>query len=89
MRTLLKPKKLIKMKMLRWLPRFIIPFFCVIICRLIDDDMHVIEFLFFFSLQNKKKTKKVVERYWDWELANETQPIWVSFRLLKIQGLRF
>lgn len=26
----------------------------------------------------KKKTKTVVEKYWDWELANETQPIWVS-----------
>ncbi|XP_022758931.1 heat shock protein 90-6, mitochondrial-like isoform X2 [Durio zibethinus] len=25
----------------------------------------------------KKKTKKVVERFWDWELANETQPIWL------------
>ncbi|KAL0311149.1 UNVERIFIED_CONTAM: Heat shock protein 90-6, mitochondrial [Sesamum angustifolium] len=30
----------------------------------------------------KKKTKTVVERYWDWELTNETQPIWgeVEFR---------
>ena len=27
--------------------------------------------------QPKKKTKTVVEKYWDWELANETQPIWV------------
>jgi heat shock protein beta len=27
--------------------------------------------------EKKKKTKKVVERYWDWELTNETQPIWV------------
>ncbi|CAN4084498.1 unnamed protein product [Withania somnifera] len=25
----------------------------------------------------KKKTKKVVEKYWDWELTNETQPIWL------------
>ncbi|KXG23570.1 heat shock protein 90-6, mitochondrial [Sorghum bicolor] len=25
----------------------------------------------------KKKTKTVVEKYWDWELANETQPIWL------------
>ncbi|XP_020962497.1 heat shock protein 90-6, mitochondrial isoform X3 [Arachis ipaensis] len=25
----------------------------------------------------KKKTKTVVERYWDWELINETQPIWL------------
>ncbi|XP_010464416.1 PREDICTED: heat shock protein 90-6, mitochondrial [Camelina sativa] len=27
--------------------------------------------------EKKKKTKKVVERYWDWELTNETQPIWL------------
>ncbi|XP_021724478.1 heat shock protein 90-6, mitochondrial-like isoform X2 [Chenopodium quinoa] len=25
----------------------------------------------------KKKTKKVVEKHWDWELINETQPIWL------------
>jgi heat shock protein beta len=25
----------------------------------------------------KKKTKTVVEKYWDWELTNETQPIWL------------
>ncbi|XP_011048941.1 PREDICTED: heat shock protein 83 isoform X3 [Populus euphratica] len=25
----------------------------------------------------KKKTKTVVEKYWDWELSNETQPIWL------------
>uniref|UniRef100_A0A1D1ZDY6 Endoplasmin n=2 Tax=Anthurium amnicola TaxID=1678845 RepID=A0A1D1ZDY6_9ARAE len=25
----------------------------------------------------KKKTKTVVERYWDWELTNETKPIWL------------
>ncbi|KAJ6816514.1 heat shock protein 90-6, mitochondrial-like [Iris pallida] len=29
------------------------------------------------DVEKKKKTKKVVERYWDWELANETQPIWL------------
>ncbi|KAF8391665.1 hypothetical protein HHK36_023972 [Tetracentron sinense] len=28
--------------------------------------------------EKKKKTKTVVERYWDWELTNETKPIWVS-----------
>ncbi|CAI0383856.1 unnamed protein product, partial [Linum tenue] len=28
-------------------------------------------------VQKKKKTKTVVERYWDWELTNETQPIWL------------
>nr|CAD1837744.1 unnamed protein product [Ananas comosus var. bracteatus] len=28
-------------------------------------------------MQKKKKTKKVIERYWDWELTNETQPIWL------------
>ncbi|KAI8011863.1 hypothetical protein LOK49_LG06G01193 [Camellia lanceoleosa] len=27
--------------------------------------------------EKKKKTKKVVEKYWDWELTNETQPIWL------------
>ncbi|PKA49066.1 Endoplasmin like [Apostasia shenzhenica] len=27
--------------------------------------------------ERKKKTKKVVEKYWDWELINETQPIWL------------
>ncbi|XP_024310656.1 heat shock protein 90-6, mitochondrial isoform X2 [Brachypodium distachyon] len=27
--------------------------------------------------QAKKKTKTVVEKYWDWELTNETQPIWL------------
>ncbi|KAH0455695.1 hypothetical protein IEQ34_015727 [Dendrobium chrysotoxum] len=30
------------------------------------------------SVEKKKKTKKVIEKYWDWELINETQPIWVS-----------
>lgn len=27
--------------------------------------------------KKKKKTKTVVEKYWDWELTNETQPIWL------------
>jgi heat shock protein beta len=27
--------------------------------------------------EKKKKTKTVVEKYWDWELTNETQPIWL------------
>ncbi|XP_011085393.1 heat shock protein 90-6, mitochondrial [Sesamum indicum] len=27
--------------------------------------------------EKKKKTKTIVERYWDWELTNETQPIWL------------
>eukprot|EP00256_Glycine_max_P023330 XP_003545075.3 heat shock protein 90-6, mitochondrial [Glycine max] len=27
--------------------------------------------------EKKKKTKTVVERYWDWELTNDTQPIWL------------
>ncbi|KAH6796059.1 hypothetical protein C2S51_037045 [Perilla frutescens var. frutescens] len=27
--------------------------------------------------EKKKKTKTVVERYWDWELTNETHPIWL------------
>ncbi|WOL09230.1 heat shock protein 90-6, mitochondrial [Canna indica] len=29
------------------------------------------------TVEKKKKTKKVIERYWDWELTNETQPIWL------------
>ncbi|XP_072990409.1 heat shock protein 90-6, mitochondrial [Typha latifolia] len=29
------------------------------------------------KIEKKKKTKTVVERYWDWELTNETQPIWL------------
>ncbi|KAK3184508.1 hypothetical protein Dsin_031794 [Dipteronia sinensis] len=29
------------------------------------------------TTEKKKKTKTVVERYWDWELTNETQPIWL------------
>ncbi|XP_021301182.1 heat shock protein 90-6, mitochondrial [Herrania umbratica] len=29
------------------------------------------------NTEKKKKTKKVVERFWDWELTNETQPIWL------------
>uniref|UniRef100_A0A1D1Z4J7 Heat shock protein 90 n=1 Tax=Anthurium amnicola TaxID=1678845 RepID=A0A1D1Z4J7_9ARAE len=29
------------------------------------------------KMEKKKKTKTVVERYWDWELANETKPIWL------------
>ncbi|XP_059661212.1 heat shock protein 90-6, mitochondrial [Cornus florida] len=29
------------------------------------------------NTQKKKKTKKVVEKYWEWELTNETQPIWL------------
>ncbi|RAL42793.1 hypothetical protein DM860_009300 [Cuscuta australis] len=27
--------------------------------------------------EKKKKIKKVVEKYWDWDLTNETQPIWL------------
>ncbi|KAL0911983.1 hypothetical protein M5K25_017923 [Dendrobium thyrsiflorum] len=29
------------------------------------------------SVEKKKRTKKVIEKYWDWELINETQPIWL------------
>ncbi|XP_026438293.1 heat shock protein 90-6, mitochondrial-like isoform X2 [Papaver somniferum] len=29
------------------------------------------------SQTEKKKTKTVVERYWDWELTNETKPLWL------------
>ncbi|KAJ0987885.1 hypothetical protein J5N97_006241 [Dioscorea zingiberensis] len=29
------------------------------------------------NTEKKKKTKKVIEKYWDWELTNETKPIWL------------
>ncbi|RZC50566.1 hypothetical protein C5167_018975 [Papaver somniferum] len=29
------------------------------------------------QIEKKKKTKTVVERYWDWELTNETKPLWL------------
>ncbi|KMZ71217.1 Chaperone protein htpG family protein [Zostera marina] len=29
------------------------------------------------NVEKKKKTKKVIEKYWDWDLSNETQPIWL------------
>lgn len=29
------------------------------------------------ATEKKKKTKTVVEKYWDWDLTNETQPIWL------------
>lgn len=32
-----------------------------------------------FPQGEKKKVKKTkTEKYWDWELTNETKPIWVS-----------
>ncbi|CAN7010845.1 unnamed protein product, partial [Brassica oleracea var. botrytis] len=31
-----------------------------------------------FPIYIKKKTKKVIEKYWKWELTNETQPIWLQ-----------
>lgn len=34
--------------------------------------------LFWAFWQKKKKTKTVVEKYWDWEQENETKPLWVS-----------
>lgn len=33
---------------------------------------------FAFQGEKKKKKKTVTEKYWDWELANETKPIWVT-----------
>ena len=49
-----------------WLFSFELPFhYFYYVCHLL---------LSFFQ---KKKTKKVVERYWDWEQTNETQPLWV------------
>uniref|UniRef100_A0A0C9S9G4 TSA: Wollemia nobilis Ref_Wollemi_Transcript_893_3041 transcribed RNA sequence n=1 Tax=Wollemia nobilis TaxID=56998 RepID=A0A0C9S9G4_9CONI len=35
-----------------------------------DDSVEVQE-------GEKKKTKTVTEKYWDWELANETKPLWM------------
>lgn len=32
----------------------------------------------FLVFQGEKKKKTKTEKYWDWELANETKPIWVS-----------
>jgi Hsp90 protein len=32
-----------------------------------------------FQGEKKKKTKTITEKYWDWELSNETKPIWVSY----------
>jgi heat shock protein beta len=29
------------------------------------------------NVENKKKTEKVVKKHWEWELTNETQPIWL------------
>ncbi|CAH1427623.1 unnamed protein product [Lactuca virosa] len=29
------------------------------------------------NVEKKKKTKKVIEKYWEWDLTNETQPIWL------------
>ncbi|XP_070014808.1 uncharacterized protein [Nicotiana sylvestris] len=33
------------------------------------------------TTEQKKETKKIVEKYWDWELTNETQPIWFSLQI--------
>ncbi|MCL7034303.1 hypothetical protein MKW94_003701 [Papaver nudicaule] len=29
------------------------------------------------QIEKKKKTKTVVERYWDWDLTNDTKPLWL------------
>lgn len=35
--------------------------------------------VYMYLQAEKKKTKKTkTEKYWDWELTNETKPIWVS-----------
>ncbi|AQK58130.1 Heat shock protein 90-5 chloroplastic [Zea mays] len=31
----------------------------------------------YFDIQGEKKKKTITEKYWDWELANETKPIWM------------
>ncbi|KAK6157762.1 hypothetical protein DH2020_012010 [Rehmannia glutinosa] len=40
-----------------------------------EDDVDIFFFCFDSSKGEKKKTK--TEKYWDWELANETKPIWM------------
>ncbi|RRT35352.1 hypothetical protein B296_00045609 [Ensete ventricosum] len=35
----------------------------------------------------KKKKKTVTEKYWDWELANETKPIWFPRYLSFVKGV--
>jgi hypothetical protein len=30
-----------------------------------------------------KKKKSITEKYWDWELANDTKPIWVCMFVLQ------
>lgn len=53
----------------------VVPFLILLLSFSISDEISN-------SLQQKKKkTKKVVEKYWDWELINETQPIWVSLQI--------
>ncbi|KAK6157749.1 hypothetical protein DH2020_011997 [Rehmannia glutinosa] len=43
-----------------------------------EDDVDIFFFCFDSSKGEKKKTKKTkTEKYWDWELANETKPIWM------------
>ncbi|KAM7498426.1 hypothetical protein LguiA_022840 [Lonicera macranthoides] len=42
-----------------------------------DEKVEVYGDFLFLLQQKKKKTKKIVEKYWDWELTNETQPIWL------------
>lgn len=36
-----------------------------------------------FQGEPKKKKTTKTEKYWDWELANETKPLWVSLGALK------
>jgi hypothetical protein len=41
-----------------------------------------IDNLLIVILQYKKK-KSITEKYWDWELANDTKPIWVCMFVLQ------
>ncbi|KAE8685233.1 Heat shock protein 89.1 isoform 2 [Hibiscus syriacus] len=46
-----------------------------------DENIEVVTFI------RRRKQKKVVEKYWDWELTNETQPIWFPRYLSFVKGV--
>jgi hypothetical protein len=56
---------------------------CILLILLVNKIIARLTYNFIL-LQKKKKTKTVVEKYWDWELTNETQPIWVSLEFLNL-----
>jgi hypothetical protein len=50
-------------------------------CNLVFENMQI-DNLLIVILQYKKK-KSITEKYWDWELANDTKPIWVCIFVLQ------